>query len=76
MSTETISLQIDADAAQAFRATSGDEQEKLGVLLGIWLKEYAKAGSQSLKKTMDEISQQAQGRGLTPEILESILGEK
>ena len=73
MSTEAITLEIDAEAAQAFKAVPAEEREKLQVLLGIWLKEYAKADTASLKETMDEISRQAQNRGLTPEILESIL---
>jgi len=76
MSTETITLQIDADAAQAFRVASLEERAKLSVLLGIWLKEYAKSDTTFLKRTMDEISQKAQSRGLTPEILGSILEEE
>jgi hypothetical protein len=73
MSTETITLKIDADAVQAFKSASTTEQEKLQVLLGMLLKEYARADTSSLKATMDEISEKAQSRGLTPEILASIL---
>jgi hypothetical protein len=76
MSTEAITLEIDSEAAQAFKSVSREEREKLQVLLGIWLKEYARADAASLKETMDEISRKAQGRGLTPEILESILEEE
>ncbi len=76
MATETITLEVDAEAAQAFKAVSANEREKLQVLLGIWLKEYAKADGISLKATMDEISKEAQSRGLTPKILESILEEE
>jgi hypothetical protein len=76
MATETITLEIDAEAAQAFKAVSADEREKMQVLLGIWLKEFARADSASLKATMNEMSESAQGRGLTPEILESILEEE
>jgi hypothetical protein len=76
MSTETITLEIDSEAAQAFKSVPISEREKLQILLGIWLKEYAKAGTVSLKETMSEISRKAQSRGLTPEILKSILEEK
>jgi len=76
MSTEAITLEIDSEAAQAFKSVSPEEREKLQVLLGIWLKEYAKADATSLKETMNEISQKAQDRGLTPEILDSILGKE
>jgi len=73
MMTETITLEIDSEAAQAFKSVSPDERGKLQVLLGIWLKEYAKADNVSLKETMTGISKKAQNRGLTPEILKSIL---
>jgi hypothetical protein len=76
MATEAITLEIDSEAAQAFKSVSAEEQEKLQVLLGIWLKEYARADASSLKETMDELSRQAQSRGLTPDILESILEEE
>lgn len=73
MVTETITLEIDSEAAQAFKSVSAEERGKLQVLFGIWLKEYARADSVSLKEIMTGISEKAQGRGLTPEILESIV---
>ena len=76
MSTEAITLEVDSEAARAFRSVSAEGREKLQVLLGIWLKEFARADALSLKETMDEISRKAQGRGLTPEILESVLEEE
>jgi hypothetical protein len=72
MSTEIITLEIDSEAAQAFKSASTDERQKLQVLLGIWLKEHVKTETVSLKETMDELSEKAQSRGLKPEILESI----
>lgn len=76
MSTETITLEIDSEAAQAFKSVPISEREKLRILLGIWLKEYAKADTVSLKETMSETSRKAQSRGLTPEILKSIIEEE
>ncbi len=76
MATETITLEVDSETAQAFKSVPTDERQKLQILLGIWLKEFAKADSVSLKATMDDMSEKAQSRGLTPEILESILGEE
>ena len=76
MSKENITLKVDAEAARAFKASSVAEQEKIEALLGVWLKEYARADRLSLKETMDEISRNAQSRGLTPEILKSILEEE
>ena len=76
MSTEAITLEIDSDAVQAFKSVSVEERGKLQVLLSIWLKEYARADATFLKETMDEVSRKAQSRGLTPEVLESILEEE
>ena len=74
MSTEVISVEVDSEAARVFKSASAEEREKLQVLLGIWLKEFARADASSLKETLDEISRKAQSRGLTPEVLETILG--
>lgn len=76
MATEIITLEVDSEAARAFKSVSADEREKLQVLLGIWLKQCAKADKNSLKESMDEIGAKAQSRGLTPEILDSILEGK
>lgn len=76
MSTEAITLEVDSEAAQVFKSASTEDQEKLQVLLGVWLKEYAKGDVASLKETMNEISRNSQSRGLTPETLKSILEEQ
>ena len=76
MSTEVIKITVDSEAAQVFRSASTAEQEKLQELFGIWLKEYARADSSSLKETMNDISRKAQSKGLSPEILDTILGEE
>lgn len=73
MVTEPITLQIEVDAARAFRSVSPDEQEKLQMLMGVLMKEYAKSNSPSLKQTMDEIGERASEGGLTAELLDSIL---
>lgn len=76
MATETITLDIDSDAARAVKLVSAADWKKLQLLFGIWLKEYARAGSASLRETMNEISEKAQDRGLTPEVLESLLRQE
>lgn len=73
MVTEPITLEIEVDAARAFRSASADEQEKLQTLMSVLLREYAKTDATSLKTTMDEIGKRAQEKGLTPELLDSIL---
>jgi hypothetical protein len=76
MSTETITLEIDSEAARAFTSASAEDRGKLAVLFRAMLKEYVRDDAPSLKETMDETSLAAQERGLTPEILESILKEE
>ena len=73
MATETITLEVDATAAQAFKSVSAQERAKLQVLMGLWLQEYSKANESTLLQTMDEISAKAKKRGLTACELELIL---
>ena len=75
MATETITIRVDTEAAEAYRAASPEEQKKIQLLLGLWLKEVASAETISLKQLMSDISEKAKARGLTPEDLESILNE-
>jgi len=39
METQTITLQVDADLAQAYQAASAKDQSKLQLLLNLWLRE-------------------------------------
>jgi hypothetical protein len=73
MATETITIQLDSEAARVFKAARPEEQKKMEALLSLWLKEIATAENLSLKELMDDIGRTAQEKGLTPEILESIL---
>ena len=45
-------------------------------LLSLWLREIAMTEKLSLKEVMDDVGGTAQERGLTPEVLESILNEE
>lgn len=73
MITEQITLQVDVDAARIFKSASPNDREKLELLLGVLVKEYAGGDVDSLKCTMDEIAANARQRGLSHEILESVL---
>jgi hypothetical protein len=73
MENATISLEVDADTARAFSAASPDERRKLELLLSLRLRELTVRRSRSLQEIMDEIEQQAEGRGMTPELLEKLL---
>lgn len=67
MTTATITLDLNADAVSAYNTDSVEEQKKLS----LWLKELTV--SPSLSALMDDLSDKAEARGLTPAILESIL---
>ncbi|MBI4673921.1 MAG: hypothetical protein HY741_19930 [Chloroflexi bacterium] len=72
---ETITIRVVPEAAKAYTAASPDEQRKLEALLSIWLIQALKTND-SLEEIMREMSHHAQARGLTPEILETLLHEE
>ncbi len=73
MSTEITSIQVEPDIADAYHAASQEDRKKIQLLMGLWLRELSTQPNMSLTEVMDMISDRAQARGLTPEILESIL---
>ena len=75
MQTEEITIHVDPKAAQAYRAASDQERKKFDILLSLRLHD-ALHPSGSLLELMPDLSRKAQERGLTPEILESILHEQ
>ena len=75
MSTETTSIQVEPDIANAYNSASQEDQKKIKMLMRLWLRELSTQSNMSLTEVMDMISDRAQARGLTPEILESILNE-
>ena len=76
MATATISIEVDDETARAYAEASEEQQRKLQLLLKLRLKEIVNAPQKSLEQVMDEIGAAAQARGLTPEILESILRDE
>lgn len=74
MKTDAITIRVDPETAQAYRSASPDERDKIDTLLTLKLRE-AVHSQVSLQHLMDEIGRDAQARGLTPTILESILNE-
>jgi hypothetical protein len=76
MALATISLEVDADLARAYSSAPPEEQRKLQLLLGLRLRELTEKPVRSLKEVMDDIGREAEAKGLTPEILESLLNEQ
>jgi hypothetical protein len=75
MTTETITIQVDREAARAYNAAPPADQRKIGALVGLWLKDVATSEPAALKQMMTELSKKARDRGLTPGILENLLKE-
>ncbi len=73
MSTENISITVDADAARSFFEARPEERRKMEILLDLRLRELTSKDARCLKEIMDEIGSQAEAKGLTPEMVESIL---
>ncbi len=71
----TVTIQLDAEAARIYQQASTEDKRKMQVLLSLCLREFGKP-TKSLLTLMDGISDKAQARGLTPEILESLLNGK
>ncbi len=67
-----VNIPLDNETAKIYEKAPQADKRKMQVLLSLWLREFEKP-SVSLDELMDDISRKAQERGLTPDILESIL---
>jgi hypothetical protein len=74
METQSITIRVSPEAARVYNAATAEQRRKLEALLSLKLTEVAR-GTRSLKEIMNEMSHKAQMRGLTPEVLESLLSE-
>ena len=60
----------------AFEGASLGEWRKLQLLLSLRLQELTTCPGRTLHEVMDDIGREAEGKGLTPEILETLLSEE
>lgn len=74
MATQTITIRVSPEAARVHNTATAEQQRKLEALLSLKLTEVART-TRPLEDIMSEMSRNAQARGLTPEILESLLNE-
>ena len=72
---EQITVSVDSDIASLYRSASDEERRKLDLLVNLRLRDITESGT-SLRDIMLEISRNARRRGLTREILQSILDGK
>jgi hypothetical protein len=76
MASATIVLEVDSDVAEAYTSATAELQQKFQLLLNLWLRQLTSTPTRSLPEIMDELSAQAEARGLTEEELESILNNE
>lgn len=72
---EEITIRVSPKAAEAYQKATAREKECLEALVTLFFDEDLNSEIDFLGKIMDEISDRAVSRGLTPEILNSILNE-
>ncbi len=73
MTNTTISIPVDAATALAYSQASVEEQKKIQLLLRLRVCELFAQSNVSLQQIMDDIGAKAEARGLTPEILKTLL---
>jgi hypothetical protein len=66
-----ISIPLDEDTAKLYHQMPADLREEIALLLSLQLRDLI-TESRPLQVIMDEISQKAEARGLTPEVLASL----
>jgi hypothetical protein len=69
----SITIQVDEDIKMAFEGVTSETQKKLSYIVQLFLR--GNLYNKSLTEVMAEISDKAQQRGLTPEILQEILAD-
>lgn len=73
MTKPTITIPLDPETALVYDSATPDVKRKMEALLSLWLRELAIGEDRTLQLTLDEVGRKAKARGLTPEMLESIL---
>jgi hypothetical protein len=74
METKPITVRVNSEVARIFEASSEERKRKFEALLSLKLTQATRE-KRTIEEVMDDISQKAQERGLTPEILDTILNE-
>jgi hypothetical protein len=70
-----ITIEVSREVAEAYQSASLQERQKIQTIVSLLLHSPVDRDVDLLRELMDEISDRAKERGLTPEILESILNE-
>src|SRR5260370_41390875 len=73
MTKRTITITLHRETARAYDSAAPEEKRKMQALLSLWLRELAAGESPSLEQVLDDVGRKAKDRGLTPEMLDSLL---
>jgi len=73
VSKPTITIPLDPDTARAYDSATPEEKRKMQALLSLWLRELAAGEQVSVQQVLEEVGRKARDRGLTPEMLDSLL---
>ena len=73
MADSTITIPLDPQTARAYNSAAPEKKRKIQALLSLWLRELAAGEYPPLQQVLDEAGRKATDRGLTPEILDSLL---
>jgi hypothetical protein len=73
MANPTITIPLDPQTAKAYDSADADQKRKIQTLLSLWLRELTFGENPPLEQILDEVGQKARARGLTPELLDSLL---
>jgi hypothetical protein len=72
---DIISISVDPAIAHAYNEISTEDRKKIQLVLRLQVSELLNSSDVSLTQLMDEIGAKAEAKGLTPEILETLLNE-
>lgn len=73
MPNSTVTIPLDPQTAHAYDSAAPEDKRKIQALLSLWLRDLATGQYPSLQQALDEAGRKAKARGLTPEILDSLL---
>jgi len=73
MANPTITIPLDPQTARVYHSAGPEQKRKIQALLSLWLRELAAGEYPPLQKVLDDAGRKAKDRGLTSEILESLL---
>lgn len=76
MDTKPLTVQVEAQVADAYAASPLEKRQKMQRMVSLYLQYLTAQPDQTLLEAMRQAREEAAANGLTPEILESLLNER